>query len=515
MAESLEIFKQSVFDLEGVPAFQQFYNYFMWPWKYIYKGHYDAWHTVIEKTIKNPNGVKRSLATLNAGKMLCAQLARYEWSERCEITVSREGVATDEPDPLNEYVKHVLNENSFFQAFGELIEKSNALGGGAIKEWVEVPKDRDGNDIGEPKVRLSFHMADQFIPTAWNNHRISEGLFVSRELKDGYYYSTVEWHKWVDGTYRVTNDVYRMRRKESHEPQNILGWWYPLNAVYPLLSPEVSFDNLGRTLFQYIRPFGANWCDDNSPLGVSIYSSALDTLHTLDIMFDSFRREFQLGKKRIIVPARAVRTVVDPSSGRLVRYFDPEDAVYEALSLDEQDANKIVDNSVELRVEEHIAAINAQLAILANQTGFDAGVFSFDKSGGVKTATEVISENSKTYDMVKANTAMLGAAIDDMVHAIIDLASIYGVMWDGVPVGVLAAQGYNVSVHFDDSIVQDRATDINEGILLMNNGLMSKKHFMTKVLGYTPERADAELQAIADEGMVNAGTVDVLYGDDA
>ena len=46
----------------------------------------------------------------------------------------------------------------------------------------------------------------------------------------------------------------------------------------------------------------------------------METLHALDICFDSFVREFRLAKKRIIVPARMVKTIVDPVSGAPRRY---------------------------------------------------------------------------------------------------------------------------------------------------------------------------------------------------
>ena len=43
MQEGLQIFRKNVFELQGVPAFLQFYQLFVWPWKYVYKGLYDAW----------------------------------------------------------------------------------------------------------------------------------------------------------------------------------------------------------------------------------------------------------------------------------------------------------------------------------------------------------------------------------------------------------------------------------------------------------------------------------------
>ena len=508
MAESVDLFKKDVFELEGVPAFREYYNLFIFVWQAIYKGFYKDWHIVPVVTIQDPKGKTRTMSTMNAGKMACAQMARYVWNERCSITAS--STEADE-DPVNEFLQYVLKENRFGNAFGDLLEKAFALGGCALKEWVEIPKDENGNDAGEGKIRIGYTMASQFVPTAWDNSKVSSGIFVSREARDGFYYSTVEWHRYDGSTYRVTNDLYRLPIKDG-EPQNILGWWYPLNEIYPLLSPDTTIYDVHNTFFQYIKPFGANYADDNSPLGMSIYASALNTLHGLDIMFDSLQREFVLGKKRIIAPARAMKMTAGINGGRPQRYFDASDEVWEALATDNPEDLKVIDNSVDLRIEPHLNGINGDLSILCAQIGFDPGTLSFDASRGLKTATEVISENSKTFSTVKAHENIVADSLTDMVHAIFELAVHYGLTWKGQTVESLIAGGYEVSVKFDDSIIEDKAAEINQGVALVGAGLQSKKKFMVDVLGYTEEIAEKELKQIADEGKMNAVEVTRLFG---
>ena len=509
MAEGMDVFKKDVFELEGVPAFREYYNLFIFTWQAIYKGFYRAWHEVPVKTIHDPKGKKRTLATMNAGKMACSQMARYVWNERCAITASM--LNRPEDDLLNDFLQNVLKDNRFGSAFGDLLEKSFALGGGALKEWVEVPKDENGNDIGEGKVRIGYTMASQFVPTAWDNARVKSGIFVSREARDGYYYTVVEWHRLDGTTYRITNDLYRMPIKGT-EPQNILGWWYPLDKVYPLLSPDTVMEDVNNAFFQYIRPFGANYADDNSPLGMSIYAPALNTLHGLDIMFDSLQREFVLGKKRIIAPARAMKMSAGVNGGRPDRYFDADDEVWEALATDNPEDLKVYDNSVDLRVEPHITGINGDLAILCSQIGFDPGTLSFDATRGIKTATEVISENSKTFGTVKAHENIIADALREMVDAIFDLAVRYELTWKGRKIEDLISGGYDVSVKFDDSIIQDKDAEINQGTMLVGAGLMSKRKFMIDTLGYTPEDADKELAQISEEGKASIGTTMSLFG---
>ena len=508
---------KDIFELGGVPAFQQFYNMGIYPWKCLYKGLYEPWHVIAAPTISDPRA-KRNMAYLNLSKAVCSELAGMVWTDQTEVTVSTNGIelADDEIDPLEAFVAATLEENNFGVATLELIEKAAALGGASFKVWRDAKYDSEGKEIPDTgRLKIGYAIADQFVPTAWDNAEITEGVFISRTAKGGYYYTRLEWHRWDGLTYTITNQLYRapmFRNNNPKEPQDILGMRVPLAEIYPLLDEETTVEGVEKSLFSYFRTPTANNIDDNSPLGVSIYANAMETLHALDITFDSFVREFRLGKKRIIVPARMIKTVIDPQTGEQRRYFDATDETYEALSTDDPDSLKIQDNSVELRVEEHVAAMNAFLNIFCLQIGLSAGTFSFDAKSGLKTATEVVSENSKTYKTVKNFQNMLRPAIVRLVDNIIAVASLYDMTTpDGQSVRELVARGYSVNIAMDDGITQDRQTNINEGMALVGAGLLSKKTFLTdRKYGQclTPEAADKELEQIAAEKRMTGGMLD-------
>lgn len=505
---------KDIFELGGVPAFNQFYYFGIFPWKYIYKGFYKPWHRVLSPTLKDPIR-KRNIETMGIAKAVCAELAGLIWSEQCEVHVSSgKELGENETDPLDDYIQEVLKDNAFFSKMQEHIEQSLALGGGALKVWAEADHLEGKPVLGSEHIEIGYAMADQFVPTAWTNAKVTEGVFISREAKNGYYYTRLEWHKWNGTTYVVENELFRSEIKNIKnasgevEPQDILGFRYPLQTIYPFLNESTSIEHVEDSLFYYYRTAIANNIDDNSPLGVSIYANALATLHALDVCYDSFVREFVLGKKRIIVPASAVRMVVDPETGERKRYFDANDEVYEALATDDIEKLKIHDNSVELRVEEHISAINAFLSTLCLQLGFSAGTFTFDKSQGLKTATEVISENSKTYKTIKSHQLQIKEAIEKMIKGIVNVADLYDIEYKGQRVGNMANDDLEIKVIFDDSILQDRQTNINEGIVLVNNGLMSKLTYMEKVLGMTGKEALKEIEKIKKENQINTIAVD-------
>jgi A118 family predicted phage portal protein len=138
------------------------------------------------------------------------------------------------------------------------------------------------------------------------------------------------------------------------------------------------------------------------------------------------------------------------------------------------------------------------------QIGFSAGAFTFD-SAGLKTATEVISENSKTFRTKQAHETTIEAGLQQLVKIIVAVAELYEVF--PAPAGE-----YDVTVTFDDSIAEDKAANANYYILLTSSGLVSKLFAIQKVLGLTEEQARQMLQQISSENAtVGAGDVD-LFG---
>ena len=506
---------KDIFELGGVPAFSQFYYCGIFIWKYIYRGLYKPWHLVPVTAIGAAPGQTRQLFRLNVAKAVCAELASLAWGEECQFSVSTagweekmdaDGVVTN-PDPLKAFISDVLRKNAFGEKLQELIEQGLALGGSAIKVWHDVKRDREGKEIPDSgAIRLGYCMADQFVPIAWDNAQITEGVFISRRARKGWYYTRLEWHRWNGETYTITNELYKadIQRGADGQNQDILGIRCPtaeMAELFPGLEPETEIP-VEESLFSYFRTPIANNIDDNSPLGVSIYANALETLHAIDICYDSFVTEFRLGKKKIIVPVRFLRMVTDPQTGRQVRYFDPNDETYVGVA-DDDGTSGVHDISVELRVEEHVAALNALLSILCLQIGFSANTFSFDEhQRGIKTATEVVSENSKTFKTLRTVQNQLRPMLEHMVRNIIDVAILYDMQWQGQSVESLAAGGYEVQITFDDGVTQDRQTNLNEGVMLVGAGLLSKYKFLTDKKfgqGLTDKEAADELQRIRDE----------------
>lgn len=448
-------------------------------WFALYRGHWEGWHKIRYHTVAGER--TRWMKSLKMPKVISEEIARLIFNEKCEINVSDEA--------LDENLHQVFKRNRLYKQFQRYLEYGFALGGMAVKAY----GDQQGN------VRLGYATADCFIPVSYSGEEIKEAVFIDQNRRGKYYYTLLEWHTWEEDLYVVTNELYRSERRGE------LGVKRNLAEYYPDLEERVEISGLSRPLFVYFKPNIANNIDTNSPLGISIFANALDTIYSIDVAFDSFMREFKLGKKRIIVPAQAVKTVVD-QDGNFQRYFDANDEVFQAFQF-EQDAttNDIKDVTVEIRVDEHVRAIQALLDLLAMQIGFSTGHFTFDGEG-VKTATEVVSENSKTYRTKHSHETNVEEGLRELITTITEVAALYG---EFSP----PTAEWEINVNFDDSFAEDRTSTAEYYLKLKNSKLISKKTALMRIEKYTEEEADAELAQIREESQTAAPDVDDMFAE--
>ena len=419
-----------------------------------------------------PRG-KRQLLRLNMAKVLCDNLAALTFSEQCEITL-------DSPE-YQKYINSALNANGFWKQLPELLSKAYAMGGAVLKCYLS-----DGNP------RIDYITADRFVPVSWDGSGVQSGILSGTYTRGKDYYHLLEFMQPGRSEFKLF--------KAASDSE--LGRECPLAEMFPDLQNPVVYEG-GAPVFAYFRPFVSNNSDYDTPLGMSVYANCTDTLRALDTVFDSFQREFILGKKRIIVPSSCVQTIIDPDTAEAVRYFDADDEAFIALRHEDGENLKITDNTTELRIEQHVSAINAYLNILCMQTGLSAGTFSFDVQQGMKTATEIISQESKTARTVKNNKNLLTETIETVVHALIQL---------GVMSGELSAREYSVTVGWNDNIIIDDNTLIDNNIKLVSAGLKSKIKAIMEVQKCDEATAREELERMSQES--GGGNIADFFGGD-
>ena len=424
-------------------------------WKDIYRG-IPPWRTT-KKSGLYPNGSRR-VAMLNCGKSLCDELAALALTEKPTMAVSVKS--------YENLLKNWLNATSFFTCLERFLPCSYALGGGAIRLYV-----KDG------RILPDYVPADRFFPVAWIGGQITEAIFVSRYRNGKTVYTILERHGFdLDGNVMVSNKAFKSCNAYSTAT--------PCNSEECGGIPEtVIYKGVKNPIFSYFLPAGTNNLFENIPVGMSAFGSCIDTLKAIDTAFDSFTREFVLGAKRIIVPSSAIRTVADLETGKMKRYFDANDEVFVALKCDEPESLRVIDNTVELRIEEHISALTSLFNILCSQVGLSKGALSFDDERVMRTATEVISQQSRSYRTMKKMQNSLGNSVSEVLRSVIALECALR--------GMEVAK-FDVSVQFRDNVIEDDRTKTDEIIKLVNAGLMSKKTAVQRLFGLNEKDAAAE-----------------------
>ena len=418
----------------------------------------------------------RTRLSMNSAKIACAELANLLFSEPPQIEADKA-------------ILDILKANKFLKNSKNLSEYIAALGGGAYKLRSD----------GE-RIMIDYVKAYNIKPISNSNGEIEEADFLSERVIKNKTFTLVEKHRRLykniplqneDGTMLTVKGMPVLSDELSFEGYSITTEMYDAGRKVDLPPDINGYQEMRvkRPLFTYIKTSLANNFNPDSPIGISYYANALDTLQALDVAFDCLFSELELGQKRIIVPTSALRTVTDKTTGKQSRYFDPTDRVFVAFKADQDTGDlDIKDNSTELRTEEIKNAIQVLLDILCMQIGFSAGYMAFD-SGGMKTATEVISNNSKTFKTKTAFENEMSEGMVDIMNSIREVLEIGG--------STLSTDEYSVT--FDDSVIEDRSSKMLYWADMVLNGFATKTMAIMKIYGISEEEAKKRVALIALE----------------
>lgn len=419
----------------------------------------------------------RPFHSLNVSKVVSRKLSKLVFNDGCNISLDDE--------KADEFLQSVFADNKFRKNFGEELEAGYAIGGLALRPYV---------DTNSGKIKISFCRADTFFPLQSNTNDISEAAIATvtqqAEGQKTIYYTLLEFHEWVDGKYRIRNELYRS------EEQKQVGVRVPLNSLekYKNLQEETILDGFSRPLFVYIKLAGKNNINLDSPLSLGVIDNAKRQLADINEKYDEFMWEIEEARRKILASDHFFRVKYD-SNGKPVKRFDSKTSVFQRLKSDEPFIDEFAPS---LRSTEFIASINFILRIIELQTGFSSGTFSFDGQS-VKTATEIISENSETFYTRSDNVLIVEEALKELITTIFELAEAYKLF---NPVKELG-----INIDFDDGVFQSQDAKADYYSKLVTAGLTSKLTAIQKLTGVT----EKEAKRIVYE--IRAETLDMDYSE--
>lgn len=410
-------------------------------WQAWYRGKVPAFHTYRQYNGKRK--LTRQRRSLGMAKAVAEDWANLALNEKVEICIKGK--------QLEKRVREVLENNNFRVRGNQLLEETFALGTGAFVERME-----DG------EVRIDYVRAGMVYPLTWHNGEITECAFASERQvqKEKQVYLNI--HRLERGKYVIENHLFRRTGDQLAE--------IPL----PEGVEEVVRTGRDEPQFQIIRPNIANNLEPDCPMGISVYANAIDQLEGLDLVYDSYCNEFRLGKKRITIPMTMARMAME-EDGSIGAVFDDNDTEFYAVPSDEGNPQKIEEHNMTLRYEAHEAGVQTALNLLSFKCGMGRDRYNF-KDGQVKTATEVVSEKSDLYQSLRKHELLLSAALVALAKAI---------------AGMLGTSAQDVTVNFDDSIIEDTGAEKDRFLQEIRDGVRQKWEYRVKFFGEDEQTAKA------------------------
>jgi A118 family predicted phage portal protein len=397
----------------------------------------------------NGHQCNKKRRTLGAAKIVCAELAGLVLAEVPAITAGK-------------LVDAVIKQERFWANLRKYTEYQVALGGMVIKARPEGKR-----------IVLDFVTAMNFLPLSSDNRAVQEASFIDRRVSGSKSFVRVETYRKTETGYNVTSRAFDEDTKYE----------VPLDELWPGVTASVDLA-IDEVPFVYFANPEANNIDPESPMGISALHNAVDTFQALDIAYDEFIWEVESGQRRIALPGVCMRTYLDPESGQSRMGINLGDRVYVRLEGDDAEKFKPVDLTSDIRSEQFISAINFQLNILAIQTGFDAGYFSFD-GVSMKTATEIISESSHTYKTREAYRGVTDEGLKRLFAIINKLGKIYKIE---------GATDVEPTILWDDGIIEDRNSRATYHEQLFAQGLEDRVTAIKAIHGLDDTKA-AEMAA--------------------
>lgn len=379
--------------------------------------------------------------------------------------------------PLADFIQEQLDRELI--DLDTQIERYCATGGMVIKPYVSANAD------GTPeKIEIDFVPAERFYPTAFNSKgEIMSAVFVQYKRIGDYLYTRLEYHEFSGSSITIVNKAYRSERISSYndDVEPIID--HPFDEEVSLTDVEewsglsgtpITIGNVEKPLFAYIKTAKSNNIDTSSPLGVSIYSKAVELIHEADRMMGQIVWEYDAKEAAVHVSEEFLekdkhgKPVLPEGRERLYRAFD------------EASNSSLFDiYSPDIRDDPMFNGLNKILKRIEWNVGFAYGTLS-DPNELEKTAEEIKSSKQRSYRTVKRLQSAWEKGFRDLVDAIVVLNNLYQIMPEGK---------VEVGCAWGDSVLEDTDKEYQRRWQMVIAGKLKPEKFISWYFDCSEEEA--------------------------
>lgn len=368
-----------------------------------------------------------------------------EWGS---LLLDEKTVVACESRECADWLASFFSSTNFWGRAQETVVRAFGLGTGAFAVWM---------DVGRCLVRVHHYDARMVVPLSWDSEGVRECAFVTRCFSRGALLDQLQMHVvGDDGAYRIRTVCFDGDGREVAVP-GVAG-----DVATGCRTPS----------FGIVRPAVPNTRVDFSPYGQSVFADAVDTVQSVDLAYDALINEVDAGKMRVFLSDVMFDQERTADGKRVPIPFGKGDCTVFRKVMSTEDT--IQEFAPALRTEAQGKAFRLALQVLGDLCGLGTNYFDLDNVGYVKTATEVSSDNSALMRNIRKNENALQGALADVSRAVLSCSRLMG--------ATLPDEG-DVSVIYDDSIVQDTAAEKRQDMEEVAAGLVTREEYRRKWYG--------------------------------
>ena len=352
-----------------------------------------------------------------------------------------------------------------------------------LRHWVEYGCAYGTITIKPNGEYVDIYTPDQFAVTDVDGDRITGCIFVNRATQDDRYYTRLEYHRFEDDVYRISNICYVSNDRDDDGHRVAIE-----STPWEGLQEETAIQGMEQPLFGVFKTPEANNVDIDSTLGLPVFYGALSELQDLDIaysrnakeIFDS-KRTVLLDSDRLLPSGMPVHNVLSGFQYRVEDmglpdyvksvYGDGQESFYQEIN-------------PTLNTEMRITGINNLLSQIGYKCGFSNGYFVLDEKTGMVTATQVEADDRRTIQFIKDVRDKLEDCLNGLVYALSIMADLYNLS----PAGT-----YEITYDFGD-ITYSREEDRARWWQYVQSNKVPAWYFFVKFEGMSEKDARAMVE---------------------
>ncbi len=363
------------------------------------------------------------------------------------------------------------------------LEEACAVGGIVFKPYV-----RNGVIVPD------FITQDKFLPLEYNSEEITSALFLARKIKGGKYYYRLERQSYDYDTRTHTVDSKFFYSSSVDDIGREIG----SNDVFKGVQPHYSISNVDKPLFSFWRVPSANNIEDDNPLGVSVYSKAVNLMAEADKQWDRYLWEYKGGELAVHAAESLLKQT--EGDGKISKYAPrTRDRLFQSfksvIKQNSEEMYKVFNPS--LRDESYARGLDKIFRRIEFACSLAYGTIS-DPQNVDKTAEEVKYSKQRSFAAVSDMQTSLQTALENYIYAINAYASACNLAPEGT---------YETQYNWGDGVLEDREKETQIRMQETNSNIIDKTEYLKWRYSVTDNQA-AEMMP------KNTGIVDFFHDEE-